>query len=223
LGSITYYAESDNGTCSSTTRTPVTLAIVPIPMIDPVADINSCAEIILPAITGSNLSGNEAYYTQSNGAGIAYQAGDTYNVFGETTLFVYDATQVSTPALSCPTEISFNINIRETTAGVIAMDQSICINTVPSAIASDIDGTGSGTLSYIWEQSTSSAISGFTTINGATEATYAPEALSQTTYYRRTTISNLNGVICQSLPTTVVTITIEDTTPPVFVETLPTD
>src|SRR5690606_1273109 len=167
LGSITYYAESNNGTCASATRTPVTLTIVPLPILDPIADINSCTEITLPAIIGSNLSGNEAYYTEQDGAGTVYHPGDIYNVLGETTLYVFDATQVSTPALSCPTEINFNINIRETTAGSIAMDQSICMNTAPSAITSDTDGTGSGTLSYVWEQSTSSATSGFTTINGA--------------------------------------------------------
>src|SRR5690606_13807971 len=160
IGSITYYAESNNGTCPSATRTAVTLTIVPLPILDIIANINSCTEIILPAITGSNLSGNEAYYTGSNGAGTVYHAGDTYNVLGETTLYVFDATEVSSPALSCPTEISFNVNIRETSAGSISVDQSICKNTAPNALISEVDGTGSGTISYLWEQSTTNATNG---------------------------------------------------------------
>src|SRR5690606_29745215 len=172
-------------------------------------------------ITGSNLSGNEAYFTGQNGSGTVYNAGDTYSILGESTLYVFDVTQVSSPALSCPTEISFNVNLRETTAGSIAADQSICKDTAPAAIVSETDGSGSGTLNYLWEQSTTSTTSGFTVISGATDASYTPGVLSQTTYFRRTTVSNLNGVECQSTPTTVVTITVQDTTAPVFVETLP--
>src|SRR5690606_21332511 len=145
IGSITYFAESDNGICSSATRSAATLSIVPLPVIDQIADINSCTQIILPVITGSNSSGNETYFTGQNGSGTVYNAGDTYSILGVSTLYVFDATQVSSPALSCPTEISFNINIRETAAGSIAADQSICKDTAPAAILSETDGTGSGT------------------------------------------------------------------------------
>src|SRR5690606_15353904 len=72
-------------------------------------------------------------------------------------------------------------------------------------------------------QSTTNLTSGFTIIIGANNGTYAPENLNQTTYYRRTTVSNLNGINCESIPTAVVTITVQDTTAPVFVEILPTD
>lgn len=221
IGSVTYYAQSSNDFCSSDTRTPVTLTIRPLPIFDQLTDINSCGEIILPAITGNHLSGNQAYYTQPNGGGTIYQAGDTYNVLGETTLYIFDENVVTTPALSCPTEISFNVNIRETTQGTISGDQSICKDTAPAELISDIDGTGSGVLSYKWEQSTTDATSGFTAIPGATEASFIPGVLNETTYYRRTTVSNLRGVICESAPSAVITITVQNTTAPVFVETLP--
>ncbi|XLS28892.1 BspA family leucine-rich repeat surface protein [Flavobacteriaceae bacterium M23B6Z8] len=43
---------------------------------DPVADVTSVNSYVLPAITGTNLTGNERYYTAPDGGGTAYAAGD---------------------------------------------------------------------------------------------------------------------------------------------------
>ncbi|MEP2671433.1 MAG: PKD-like domain-containing protein, partial [Cyclobacteriaceae bacterium] len=51
-----------------------------------------------------------------------------------------------------------------------------------SASASGGDGTN---YNYQWEQSTTSAVAGFSDIGGATGTTYNPPALAQTTWYRR--------------------------------------
>ncbi|WP_316839897.1 Ig-like domain-containing protein [Pedobacter gandavensis] len=209
IGAITYYAESSTATCSSTNRTAVKLSLIPLPVITPISDKTACGSMVLPVIAGTNLSGNQAYYTAINGGGTKYNAGDVFSIAGETTLYAY-VTSVTNPGLSCPAETSFKIMIINTTAGSITANQTICKNTVPTALISLTDGTGSGTLKYRWESSVAGAVSGFSVIPGATLAGYTAPALSTTTWFRRITLSNYNGVECQSASTAAIKITVQD-------------
>ncbi len=205
IGTITYYAEATNTTCPSANRTSIVLTIEPAPHIDPLTDQVSCGEFVLPVITGVGLSGNEAYYTQQDGLGTRYEAGDMISVIGSTSLYIYDVVG------GCSDEQAFTLNIQDqVTAGNIGQDQTICNGEVPLELTSETAGTGSGNLSYRWEQSTTDALSGFSVIAGAVDASYAPSALTQTTHYRRTTISNQYGIDCESTPTAAVTITVQD-------------
>lgn len=63
---------------------------------------------------------------------------------------------------------------------------------------------GSGTYSYQWQSSTTSASAGFSDIAGATSNTYTVPSLTQTTYYRRV----VQGVPCPDATSNVVTITV---------------
>jgi large repetitive protein len=68
--------------------------------------------------------------------------------------------------------------------GTIGSDQSICYNTVPNALSSVADPTGgSGIFTYQWQISTDGV--SFSNIGGATELTYTPAALTQTSHYLR--------------------------------------
>ena len=94
------------------------------------------------------------------------------------------------------------------TAGSIGSDQTICYSGNPAAFTSSSDGTGDGLISYIWQSSTDNT--NFSTITGANLATYdAPTGLTATTYYRRITVSTLNTVACQSIPSNVVTVIVQ--------------
>lgn len=73
------------------------------PVIDPLADQTSCGDYTLPVITGTGLSGNEAYYTATNGGGTQYDAGNL--ITASTTLYIYDITS------GCADEKSFAITI----------------------------------------------------------------------------------------------------------------
>ncbi|NQX38988.1 gliding motility-associated C-terminal domain-containing protein [Pedobacter steynii] len=213
-GTIVYYAESNTGTCASTSRTAVRLTITPVPVINVIADKNVCGSLTLPAIAGANLSGNQAYYTASNGGGTKYNPGDVFDTVGETTLYAYDISAVASPGTSCPAERSFKVLIRNTTAGSITADQTICKNMAPAALASAADGTGSGSIKYKWESSTTGASAGFNVIAGSTLATYAPATLNTTTWFRRMTISSHDGVECESAATTAIKITVQDLVTP---------
>src|SRR5690554_489950 len=95
---------TDNFGCDYDTT--VCITVDPSPVIDPVADVTQCNPYTLPAITGVNLTGNEAYYTGMNGTGTQYNPGDV--ISATTTLYIFDR---ATVAPFCENETSFTITI----------------------------------------------------------------------------------------------------------------
>ena len=57
----------------------------------------ACGIFTLPVITGTDLSGNEAYYTEPGGSGIAYLPGDAV---GSGTYYIYDLSSLCSPDVS---------------------------------------------------------------------------------------------------------------------------
>ena len=89
-------------------------------------------------------------------------------------------------------------------AGSIAADQAICGGATPAALTSAGDASGgSGAIAYQWESSVDNVT--WTAIGGATGPTFAPGALSATTYFRRRASS---GSACAPAISNVVTITV---------------
>jgi gliding motility-associated-like protein len=128
---------------------PVTVPCTPND-IDAVSSVTECDSYTLPAITGSPLSGGEAYYTGSNGTGTQYMAGDM--ITSSSTLFIFDA------ASGCSEEESFSVTINTTpTAIPPTSDIHVCITILPPALVSDnisvveneITG-GDGSLTVNW-------------------------------------------------------------------------
>jgi hypothetical protein len=70
------------------------------------------------------------------------------------------------------------------TPSVIGADQLICNAATPAPLTTVTAASAFCYLSYQWQSSTTSISSGYTNISGATLTTYAPAALTQTTYYR---------------------------------------
>jgi len=83
----------------------------------------------------------------------------------------------------------------------------ITINATQPSCANDNDppaitssgASGSGTVGYQWQESTTSCTSGFNDIEGAINSSYAPSTLSQETYYRLITFSTggCNTGVCR--------------------------
>ena len=90
-------------------------------------------------------------------------------------------------------------------AGSIGTTQTICNGYTPNALTSVSDGSGTGTISYVWEQDPGT---GYALISGATLSTYAPGPLSVDTYYRRKTLSVQDAVSCYSGYTTPIVISV---------------
>ncbi|NRD23805.1 BspA family leucine-rich repeat surface protein [Winogradskyella litoriviva] len=103
------------------------------PTIDDLVDQNASGSFTFPAITGVNLSGNEAYYTGPDGTGTIYTAGDVINYSDfpsyPITLYIYDS-----PSPDCYSEESFLLTIDDgcefiTTWETISPNESITIPT----------------------------------------------------------------------------------------------
>ena len=100
---------------------------------------------------------------------------------------------------------SVSITVNYVTAGNLGSNQTICFGDDPDAFTELSPATGSGTLSYQWQRSIDNIT--FSDIAGATNSTYDPLALTQTTYYKRISISSLNGQDCNA-ESSVLTITV---------------
>lgn len=72
-------------------------------LIDPPQDVSACEQYTLPPITGTNLTGNQAYYSGSGGTGTMYNPGEIIDI--SSILFAYDSDG------TCSTEESFEISI----------------------------------------------------------------------------------------------------------------
>ncbi|MCX6282208.1 MAG: PKD domain-containing protein [Bacteroidetes bacterium] len=89
--------------------------------------------------------------------------------------------------------------------GTISADQIICSGTAPNLLTGTAPSGGDGTFTYQWMSSTISDVNGFTNIPGATDPTYQPGILTQTTWFRRMVSSNSP---CPSSYTNAVKITV---------------
>ena len=86
------------------------------------------------------------------------------------------------------------VTVNEAFGGTIAADQTICYGTVPAALTSTDNGSGTGLVTYQWMRSNNNVI--YNTIPGETGTTYTPGALVTETYFKRVLTSVLNGVVC---------------------------
>lgn len=89
--------------------------------------IEACERYILPP-----LAEEEAYYTESEGKGIRYEPGDTYEQLGDSVLYVYRQDEYG-----CWGETKVNSTLHEPiTADVIADQQLLCANFVLPELSS---------------------------------------------------------------------------------------
>ncbi|PHR48156.1 MAG: hypothetical protein COA32_06440, partial [Fluviicola sp.] len=123
------------------------ITINPEPIIDPLADQEECGSYTLPAITGTNLTGNEAYYDAPNGGGTQYNPGDNITAVGTTTLYIYDETGT---VPNCSDETSFDVTINVSPIVDPLADQIECDSyTLPAITGTNLTGneayfTGAG-------------------------------------------------------------------------------
>ncbi|TDO23585.1 Ig-like domain-containing protein [Sediminibacterium goheungense] len=182
----------------------ITIKALPIIVIAPLT-----AAITTGSSIGITASGAVTYSWSPT---IGLSAANTATVTASpTTTRLY--TVSGTDADACVGTASITVTVNPAlNPGSIGSDQVICANTAPAALTSVAAASGgTGTISYQWQSSTNNIL--FTNIVGAIAATYAPSALSQTTYYRRlattsvdvTVMSNVVTITANPLP--VLTIT----------------
>ena len=104
--------------CSFTLNQTVDLNNPGAPSIDALSSTTECDTYTLPAITGTNLSGNQSYYTQSNGAGTPLSEGDV--ISSTQTIYIYDILG------TCADESNFTITIDYTPSLTNPGPQEVC-------------------------------------------------------------------------------------------------
>ena len=138
-GIYTYTISNVCGTASPAAQINVTVNQTPI--IDTPTAVQVCDSFTFSMITGMNLSGNEAYYTMTNGGGTQYNNGDVFTpaLAGAYTFFLYDETG-TTP--NCIDEVSFTVTVTSTPIiDVIANPIDQCDNfTLPNITGSNLTG-----------------------------------------------------------------------------------
>ena len=88
------------------------------------------------------------------------------------------------------------------TVGTIGAGQTICYNTIPALLTTDVVPTGgTGAFTWLWESSPNNSV--WSPISGATNESYQPVNLTSTMYYRRKVINS-----CNSGYTNTITITV---------------
>jgi hypothetical protein len=172
------------------------------------------------SVDGTGIAGSTISYiwqsslNNSTWSDIAGATSSTYDVpNGLTATTYYRRITVATlNGVACQSAATSAVTVTVQTvptAGSIAASQTICYNGDPAAFTS-VAGTGiaTSTITYIWQSSTDN--SNFSNIVGANADVYnPPSGLTVTTYFRRITVATLNGIACQSIPTNVLTVTVQ--------------
>ncbi|WP_168171904.1 PKD-like domain-containing protein [Algoriphagus sp. A40] len=167
----------------------------------PIDDITYAAR---SSIAGPTVSGLPSGVTTSwNGVTLRFTGTPTASG-----TFTYTVTNTGNCS---PATVTGTITVLSTpTSGIISADQVICSGGDPVTIVSSTNGTGAGLIDYLWESNTNLTTPNWTTISGETGATYdIPAGLITTTQFRRTTIATSGTVVCQSIPTEPVQVTVQ--------------
>jgi plastocyanin len=86
--------------------------------------------------------------------------------------------------------------------GTIGAGQTICYNTIPALLTTDVAPSGgTGTFTWLWESSPNNSV--WSPISGATNESYQPVSLTSTTYYRRKVINPCSSGYTNSIVVTV--------------------
>jgi subtilisin-like proprotein convertase family protein len=156
-GNACYVFEvTDDFSCSYDTTVCIVVNLSPI--IDPIADITSCGDVTLPGITGTDLTGNQAFFTGPLGTGTQYNPGQVLTGPLNLTLYIFDEMLI---APFCDDEESFTVIITplDIDAG---LDQVLCTGGPAITIGADPVTTVEGA-TYTW---TSAAGTGTIDLSG---------------------------------------------------------
>ncbi len=172
-------------------------------------DQNICSLADLQLLS-SNSGASGTYQWQKNNVGtwenISGATQSTYNASTNVSPGVSEFRRVTTVSGASCEGISTvaKITFVDFSVGNISGGETICYNEIPNAIISNTDATGEGAISYQWEAFESGT---WSPITGATNASYQPTALTQTTLFRRLDAVQLNGFTC-SLYTNQITVNV---------------
>ena len=219
LTATTYYRRMDTkGVCTAVASNVIKIAVEPIVTTPVISDNQTICSGVTPdqiggvAASGGSTTGTAVYKWESSANGstgwttISGATVKDYAPAALTTTTYYRRTD--TKGVACAAAISNIVKITidpVVATPVISTDQTICSGAIPNQIGgAAASGGSSATATYVWESS-STGITGWTTISGATSKDYTSSALTTTTYYRR---SDTKGS-CDAAVSNAVKITVD--------------
>lgn len=152
-------------------------------------------------------SGNTLlWYTTRGGSSLSVVPTPDTSTAGSTTYYV---SQSNGNCESELTEVKV-IVLEKPTAGSIGGGEAICAYNTPGEFTNEISGTvhGSEELSYRWEYSEDNGTT-WLTVSGQENETFQPGPISTETQFRRITIADSGNILCESVPSNVITVTIK--------------
>ena len=188
VGSTTYYAQANLGTCTSATRTPVILTIEPTPA-NPVSGGNQteCEQSPIQTLTATATGSNIAWFSASSGGSSI--ANPTLNNVGSLTYFAEASIGVCKSASRTPVSLTINPTPANPVSGG---NQTQCEQSPVQTLTASATGSN---------------IAWFSTVSGGSPvATPSLSSVGTLTYYAEASLG-----ACKSFGRTSVTLTIEPT------------
>ena len=127
------------GTGACPNDTAFVSIVINDPSINAYSNQTVCESYTLPNITGTNLSGNQAYYTGINGTGTSFNPGA--NITSSQTLYAYD---VSPSDATCFTQQSFSITVNQQLSAGTDFSSAYCASTGALNLNTLITGEDAG-------------------------------------------------------------------------------
>ena len=204
--------------CNNTYSNSLYVDIIPLPSAVIRGDTLLCSEVNAPLtidVTGSapwNIT-----YTDGTTPVIISNILDTPYILNvspySTTTYTILSVSDNTGCINYYNTLA-TITINEVYPGVIGSDQEICPSDDTDTITEISPASGSGYLSYQWQSSTTSCLSGFSDIIGANNNTFDPGSIvTVPTFYRRIVTSTTGSCLCTAA-SNCISINIIDPTPP---------
>ncbi|NTD97538.1 tandem-95 repeat protein [Agrobacterium tumefaciens] len=189
-----------NNTSTTRLSTPVNPIIIKSPVM---YCQGTTASSLVSSVSSPPAGDTLLWYTSINGTSSTNAPIPSTSIVGNTTYYV---TQTNGSCESDRVPIVVTIT-PALIAGTISGDQTFCTTGDPVPFTQSAPSGGSGSYSYQWQSSTTSATANFTDIAGANLAIYDAPTLDQTTYFRR--LDGATGSTCDRMATNVLTVTVQ--------------
>jgi len=179
VGTITYYAETDNGACISLTRTPITLTINPAPATPTsFGTATKCAEaVIVPLTATATATGSTISWYTSQTGGVPISGLPTLTTVGTITYYaeaINPTTQCASLSRSAPVVLTINATPEQPVT--IDPIQEACQTGTSTTLTAT--ATASGGASVTWyTAATGGTLVATPTLTGPGTVTYYAEAL----------------------------------------------
>jgi gliding motility-associated-like protein len=187
--SSTVFIYDQNGACTSEESFDIT--IIQTPSITNPGNQSACATYSLPVITGSNLSGSQEYFNNSQAQGGTSISGA---ITSTQTVYIFDSSG------ACSDEESFQVTINPLPTASLSGGDIYCQGDAVADIAASITGTADFTLNYTLDGAAQTQSGSVTSLSlGNTAGIYVLVSITDANC-TNTNLSSTQTIVINSIP-----------------------